>query len=188
LKISERIFDAERFSGLTDFLLKQIEISTEPSLEESRKIVKRIRQRKLYSFVDEIVLSDEHQHQIDKLTEADIADGKEIKEQDIILKRWTNNYAMGLEDPVSHIRFYNKWEPSHAFCLERDTISALLPSTFQERCLRLYCRNPDKVVAAQDRFRNLMREHAIRVTERFDKSPKKGLAPKQLFSSSPSLL
>jgi HD superfamily phosphohydrolase len=52
------IDDAASYASLTDCVLRDIEFSKDPRLADARAIVNDVRRRKLYKFVDEVVLSD----------------------------------------------------------------------------------------------------------------------------------
>lgn len=49
--MSESIHDMEAYSKLTDNVFHQILLSTEPALKESRQILNKILQRKLYKCI-----------------------------------------------------------------------------------------------------------------------------------------
>jgi len=49
------IDDAKEFQYITDCILKDVECSKDPAMKKAQAIVKRMRQRKLYAFVDEFV-------------------------------------------------------------------------------------------------------------------------------------
>lgn len=59
LHISDAIDNPEAYSQLTDGILRTIENSKDDALEESRNIIKRIRKRQLYKFVEEYSMSAE---------------------------------------------------------------------------------------------------------------------------------
>lgn len=56
LKISESVEDPRKFWKLTDGILKTIEYTECDELSEARQIIKRLRTRKLYRFVDEFLI------------------------------------------------------------------------------------------------------------------------------------
>jgi hypothetical protein len=54
--ISKAVDNGEDYLNLTDDILRVIERSKEPELAQARHIMKRIRTRDLYKFVDEFII------------------------------------------------------------------------------------------------------------------------------------
>jgi hypothetical protein len=50
---------------------------------------------------------------------------------------------MKTEDPIKHMRFYGKENPTKAVKVRRDQVSQMLPHTFREEKIRLYCKRSD---------------------------------------------
>jgi len=61
LKISDMVHDPEQYLHLTDSILHDIAKSKEPELAKSREILKDLRRRDLYKFVDDVLLTREVQ-------------------------------------------------------------------------------------------------------------------------------
>ncbi|KAI0062281.1 HD-domain/PDEase-like protein [Artomyces pyxidatus] len=78
LKIADRISDPKKYLGLTDDIMTLIEHSEDPELEESRRIIRRVRDRDLYKCVDYKVFDWEHRTLLkQKITaEAIVAEAK----------------------------------------------------------------------------------------------------------------
>lgn len=58
LRISDAIYDPSEYIKLTDCVLKEIEHSTAAQLKDARTIIRRLRTRDLYRYVDEYMLSE----------------------------------------------------------------------------------------------------------------------------------
>ena len=73
--ISNSVRDAKEFEKLTDSILRTIESSSgdDPRLARSRAIIRRIRKRELYRFVDEVIVTGALKSHIRKPTAEDIA-------------------------------------------------------------------------------------------------------------------
>ena len=56
LKISEKVNDVKEYWKLDDTIVKQIEISSDPRLQKSRDILRRLRKRELYRYVNEFTV------------------------------------------------------------------------------------------------------------------------------------
>lgn len=168
LKIAESARDPERFMNLTDSVLKQIEISKAPELAASREIIRSIRTRNLYKFVDEVLFAPDVVDRIPKhaVTPANIATaggedesgGPAVDETDIILQWMTLSYSMKDENPVDKMRFFSRWEADESFAIPRERVSFLVPDRFSERYLRVFTRDPEKVQSVQRAFRRWLRQ------------------------------
>ncbi|GBC38784.2 HD phosphohydrolase domain-containing protein [Rhizophagus irregularis DAOM 181602=DAOM 197198] len=86
LKISDSIFDANEYLKMDDTILNKIEYSNDPV-----NIIKRIRKRSLYKFVDGFLVPNDLK---DKLTE------KEINEEKIIA--YQNNDGLKVDDIIQN--------------------------------------------------------------------------------------
>lgn len=53
------------------------------------------------------------------------------------------DYGMNDEDPIEHMRFYMKDNPTKAVRLRRDQVSQMLPKTFKEQNIRVYSKRLD---------------------------------------------
>eukprot|EP01080_Neovahlkampfia_damariscottae_P000973 gene973-9880_t len=153
LKISDSIHQPERYSLLTDCIVKEIERSDAKELKTSREILKRIRKRELYKFVDEIPLFDIKMNKqlftIDDILEHQ--DGNDLTCDDLILDDAKFNYAMKDKNPVDSVYFYNKGSDDK-FHISKDEISLLIPDQFQERFIGCYVKDSSKLEIARNAF------------------------------------
>lgn len=67
LKLSEKIDNPEDYLYLTDNIVHTIEGSKDPELEKARSIVKSIKKRELYKFVDEFLIPPELEKHLNKV-------------------------------------------------------------------------------------------------------------------------
>lgn len=68
------IDDPKEFQLITDCILKDVEVSKDPAMAKAQGIVRRLRQRKLYGFVDEyIVMNPDDVEPLMQLTAEDVA-------------------------------------------------------------------------------------------------------------------
>ncbi|RIA96134.1 hypothetical protein C1645_815822 [Glomus cerebriforme] len=163
-EISDSINDANRYLKMDDTILNKIEFSDDPNLKKSKEIIKRIRTRNLYKFVDEYLVPNELK---DKLTEKEINEEKIIAYQDndglkiddVIVHRLTLNYGMKDENPVDHVKFYDKYTPNKVFKLERSQVSYLVPEQFEELNIRIFTKDREKVKPIRDCFQKLLKEY-----------------------------
>jgi HD superfamily phosphohydrolase len=175
-KISDMIYDREQYVHLTDCILRTIESSREPELQTSRNIIKRLRTRQLYKFVDEILLQPEQLGQV-KITEEDVAScspNGTLRPDDLIIHNLTINYAMKDKNPVDNVRFYRQGNPN-PFFIKKEQVSLLIPDRFQESAVRLYVRDEKNAIEAYEAFqKNLKRlkVETLGTPSPFKKTPK----------------
>ncbi|RKP09607.1 HD phosphohydrolase domain-containing protein [Thamnocephalis sphaerospora] len=164
LHFSSAIDSGEDYMRLTDHIIKEIELSKAEAgveLAESRRIIKRIRQRQLYRFVEERMIPVEYKAYLNKerINAREIcahqSEDAKICEQDVIVKWLTMGYGFKGKNPVDRIMFYSKFkhEPFH---IPREQVSALAPERFDETLVRVYSRDPTKVKVIQEAFGRLM--------------------------------
>ncbi|KAG0255514.1 SAM domain and HD [Mortierella polycephala] len=160
--ISSAIFRGEDYLNLTDDIVRQIERSREPGLEVSKAIIKRIRTRNLYKFVDELLIPSDKLGYLTKhnINPAEIVScqgvNDHLTQEDVIVEFLKNNYAMKDQNPVDSIKFFSKTNHSVSYHIPKEKVSSLIPSEFQENFVRVYARDASKVKAVHEAFRRLM--------------------------------
>eukprot|EP00455_Lapot_gusevi_P006162 TRINITY_DN1262_c0_g1_i8.p1 TRINITY_DN1262_c0_g1~~TRINITY_DN1262_c0_g1_i8.p1 ORF type:complete len:573 (+),score=128.96 TRINITY_DN1262_c0_g1_i8:984-2702(+) len=164
LEISSAVEDAESYMNLTDSILKTIESSRSPSLQKARDIIMRIRKRHLYKMVDKIVIPSSSWHIVRQVQAADIVNcqsGNLLRPEDIHIDIMTINYAFKDLNPVDHVKFFSPSNPNSKFSIPKEKVSSLIPSTFQERALRVYIKDvqPHKVEALVNAIQEYARRH-----------------------------
>jgi HD superfamily phosphohydrolase len=170
LGFSECVRDPSRFLGLTDCILKDIEFSKDPALRPAQELLSRLRRRDLYKFVDEIIVPPELVAEFPKITEQEISThqgiGNVLRPEDLLVQNLRIDYAMKERNPVDHIHFYADPQTTNkSFLIPKHKVSSLIPEQFQERYVRLYCRDPAKRVAAQQAFHNFIRKYKLQGTK-----------------------
>lgn len=172
LKISERIFNQKQFMFLTDDIILEVERSEAPELEESRRIIRRIRTRDLYRMVDKMYQPwESRQTCVEFFTPARILEAaralpaetleieeliRTLKEEHIIVDVTAIHYGMGQKFPLENCMFYGKYEPNKAYPPRRADISHLLPNNFGELLIRVYTRDSDYFGIIQHAARSLL--------------------------------
>eukprot|EP00299_Pterocystis_sp_00344_P007860 c273_g1_i1.p1 GENE.c273_g1_i1~~c273_g1_i1.p1 ORF type:complete len:535 (+),score=98.86 c273_g1_i1:30-1607(+) len=152
LRFSDKITDPEEFWQLTDSILKDIELSRDPALEYSRKLIRRIRDRELYKFCGEYVVPSNQLKMRRIITPDDIMQyhrGSHLKLEDVIVHNMEINY--GLKDdygnainPLDKCNFFRDWHSTQEFPIRKEKVSTLLvPEFFEEKRVRVFCRSLD---------------------------------------------
>ncbi|EFC37169.1 predicted protein [Naegleria gruberi] len=164
LKISEMINHPEQYVHLSDSILYRIESSDAPELEKSRQLLKRIKRRQLYKFVDEIILPIDRHKEFESLEEIDITschngDG-ELLPSDIIIHNMAINYALKDKNPVDQCLFYKNGS-DESFKIAREQVSYLIPSQFIEKYVRVFVRDVNKLDIAYSAFQNWIQRNRL---------------------------
>jgi len=167
-KISNSIWDVKEFIKMDDTLLKQIENSEEASLSKARDIVRRIRRRELYRFVNEYTVPEERVENFKPVTAAEVTacQGSNnvpggLRPDDIIVQNLKIDYGKKHRNPVDSVRFFHYWDDETSISIPKEQVSSLLPHTFVQRTVRVFSRSRDEeyVEAVAEAFTNFQRKH-----------------------------
>ncbi|XP_007116841.1 deoxynucleoside triphosphate triphosphohydrolase SAMHD1 isoform X2 [Physeter macrocephalus] len=152
--ISTAIDDMEAFTKLTDNIFLEILYSADPKLDAARAILKKIECRNLYKFVGETQpvgqkkIKRENYENLPKgvasAKPSDMVLEPELKAEDFIVDVINMDYGMDDKNPIDHVRFYCKSEPSQAIMITKNQVSQFLPEVFAEQLIRVYCKKTDK--------------------------------------------
>ncbi|RUS17077.1 hypothetical protein BC937DRAFT_90455 [Endogone sp. FLAS-F59071] len=165
IHISNAVQQAEQYVNLTDDILRVIERSSVDELAPARAIIKRIRTRQLYKFVDEVLIPQDMKLYLtkDKINPREIIayqnDNDQLIEEDVIVQWLRINYAFQDRNPVDMIQFYSKFNENESFHIAKEQVSYLVPEQFEETVVRVFSRDMKKVKAIQMSFRKLMRTY-----------------------------
>ncbi|XP_006813924.1 deoxynucleoside triphosphate triphosphohydrolase SAMHD1-like, partial [Saccoglossus kowalevskii] len=156
VKISETIDDMVAFCKLTDNIIHQILQTTEPEIEESRTILRKIFTRKLYKCIgqtrppDGVTINQDEIPQIQEGISAILSTaGHQVPADNIVVHIIDLDYGMGDQNPIDHVRFYSKANPNEAMMVRKNQVSQMLPERFAEQHIRVYCKDIDPVKIQQ---------------------------------------
>ncbi|XP_027036126.1 deoxynucleoside triphosphate triphosphohydrolase SAMHD1-like isoform X2 [Pocillopora damicornis] len=145
--ISECIDDMEAYSQLSDHVYYQILNSSDPALEEARKILLRIQRRDLYKCIGHSIFRERRDEKEIPDIQLDIAgyieDGPKLDPEDFIIDMVTFDYGMKDRNPIDEVRFYGKSNPDKPLFFRKDEVSNMLPEMFAEQHIRVYFRKND---------------------------------------------
>ncbi|KAL3657056.1 hypothetical protein V7S43_018103 [Phytophthora oleae] len=157
LGISAATQTPEDFQFLTDHIVHSIEASKPDTLAEARALLKRMRRRELYEFIDEYLLPPDLMSRIPRFTAEELAtqtslDGVTLDPEDIIVSDGRLNYNFKDRNPVDNVSFYASSDLNNKFHIPKEE--------FEERIIRIYSRNKSPKVhkAIQDAFRCYIRQ------------------------------
>ncbi|RGB40297.1 hypothetical protein C1646_637176 [Rhizophagus diaphanus] len=131
-KISHSIKNAKDYLKMDDTILNRID------LKKSKKIIKRIRRRKLYKFVDGYLVPkklkktfEENEVTKEKIIKHKLEDDK-LEKDDVIVDIFKLNYGNKDENPIDKVEFYDKKNLNDVFKLKESQVSYLTPKQFEE--------------------------------------------------------
>ncbi|KAJ2724960.1 hypothetical protein GGI07_001622 [Coemansia sp. Benny D115] len=162
LKISDAIGDPRLYQRLTDNILRDIEYSQEPELQEARDIISRIYKRDIYRFVDEFILPPDLGSLAENQTISASAiagyrrENDDFTENDILINICNIHYGMRKENPVDHVGFYSKFKKNTRLSISTEFISLCVPQKYEECIVRIFTRTPSKRKQIQEAARRLM--------------------------------
>ena len=165
-EISKSIWDVNEFIRLDDTILKRIEWSKESKLQKGRDLVRRIRRRELYQYVNDFAVPEEDIIGFKPVTEVDITSCQGdnnipggLRPDDIIIQNVKIDYSMKSKNPVDSVKFFQDYGDTHSFHIDKSKVSLLLPNSFIERKVRVFSKSKDPmyVEAAAKAFENYQR-------------------------------
>ncbi|KAM4650336.1 deoxynucleoside triphosphate triphosphohydrolase SAMHD1 isoform 1-T1 [Amazona ochrocephala] len=161
-QISTAMEDMEAYTKLTDNIYLEILHSSSPELKEAQEILRKIERRELYKFLgetqpgtrSEVVQNNSLAESIAKSKPEKDPPDVELKAEDFVVDVVNMDYGMKEQNPIDNVLFYCKADPSKAVKISKEQVSKLLPKTFAEQVIRVYCKsqNPVIVSAAKQYF------------------------------------
>lgn len=141
------IYDPEQYTYLTDNIIYDIQVSSDPQLKPAKELIKKLKRRDFYPYVGEIVFDQGRAKEgsevvkgkelLKKTTEKDIIAwaqqdgyGLELREEDIALRKYTLNFAQGEKSPFECVKFYQAPNFDSADYIDQRNVSMITPSVF----------------------------------------------------------
>ena len=84
--------------------------------------------------------------------------GLELREEDIALRKYSLNFAQGDKSPFDNVKFYRAPNFDEAKPINREQVSLITPSVFQEHVMRLFVKDARKLQIAKQAFKKFARE------------------------------
>ncbi|XP_053398677.1 deoxynucleoside triphosphate triphosphohydrolase SAMHD1-like [Mercenaria mercenaria] len=151
LRISDTVHDMKAYTHLTDDILQKIQRSSKVGLEKSRATVDRILQRDFYKCIIQTQVDVKKNGLIEKTAVQENlfnkinlktpyrTDLSEILEIDVV----NLDYGSKDKDPVTKVWFFKKGQEDTAIRINKEQVSFVLPDTFAEQYIRVYCSVTD---------------------------------------------
>eukprot|EP01006_Ploeotia_vitrea_P020780 TRINITY_DN53081_c0_g1_i2.p1 TRINITY_DN53081_c0_g1~~TRINITY_DN53081_c0_g1_i2.p1 ORF type:complete len:374 (+),score=21.69 TRINITY_DN53081_c0_g1_i2:102-1223(+) len=192
--------DMSEYCRLTDSIVKEIETTrnSSPALDKSKALIKRLRKRDLYAFVDQQIVTDKDGQWSKKITANNVVgsfsgcgDGTVLTEDDVLVDDFKINWGSGENNPVDKIGFYNRRCPMDGVCsIDPNQVSLLTPAQFQERIVRVYTRSNNKGVqkAVKSAFEQFLRSNRLLTPPRNTPTPPPNSSPNTASPTTAPLL
>ncbi|XP_061082936.1 deoxynucleoside triphosphate triphosphohydrolase SAMHD1-like [Conger conger] len=152
--LSTAINDMEAYTKLTDHIFQQILYSSSPELAEANAILRNINCRKIYKFLGKIRPKNPVADTSERifLWESSIAQALPdcrrsvtLQAEDFEVTIINMDYGMKNHNLINNVYFYTKNDPTNARIINEDEVSQLLPKTFAEQLVRVYCKKTDDI-------------------------------------------
>lgn len=159
LEISSHINDPSEYWKLDDTIIKTIETAPDEELKEARDLILRIRRRNLYRFCNEYAVPKDEHENFKNVTAQDIVcsqknGGVTLREEDVAVSNVKIDLTRGRNNPLDSIHFFQDYESDEKFCIPKERISHLLPTSYQDMIVRVYAKKPELVGAISEAFEN----------------------------------
>ena len=148
--LSHACDDVLEFSKLTDdFLMRSIQFSAHPEMEQAKQILNKIAKRQLYKLVGYVEYCGEIGIKV-KEAEEDLAkvikeqDETSLKDADLAVIKKKINMGMGSTNPVENVLFFDKKGRTRGF--NSDQLRQVLPKEVTSEALMVVCRRDDLAV------------------------------------------
>ncbi|XP_078274936.1 deoxynucleoside triphosphate triphosphohydrolase SAMHD1-like [Rhinoraja longicauda] len=151
-KISESIDDMEAYTKLTDNIFEQILNSSNPELEKAQNILNNIICRKLYKWIGQKQAAADPTINLGEVEQLAVAIAAAVPStpldvqlcaEDFIVNVVRMDYGMKEKNPINEMWFYCKNDPNVAIKIPKDQVSQMLPSSFTEQLIQVYCKKTD---------------------------------------------
>lgn len=153
----EAIRSPERYLRLDDSVVSLIEFSTDPSLEESRRLLERLRRRDIYRLAYEWTLAAEAPRtpitaeSIWRCADSEAA----FSPSDVVVSATNLHYGMRDASPVDRVLSFESFSDPEPKPMQGFGAHALTPVAWQEQVVRIYAthsRVRDAIRRAAEKF------------------------------------
>lgn len=179
---SKSITDMQEYVKLDDTVIKRIEWDPDPRLAKAQAIIKRVRKRELYRFVNEFTVPTDQLQKWEKVSPEEILAHQGVsrvpgglRPEDIVVQNLKIDWTKGEDNPVEHVRFFKEGDDESSFTVPRDKLtSCMYPASFLAKKVRIFTRNrsEEHVEAAAQAFSNYQ-QHRFRTQQQIHETPVK---------------
>ncbi|CAF4375878.1 unnamed protein product, partial [Rotaria sp. Silwood2] len=152
-RLAQTVDDMYTFSQVDDHIITLIKHSHHPNMSKAKEIIRKIERREIYRYLGNthVKFTTDLKQKPSKNTCQDIIkycqfDGSilNITPNDLVIQTVELTCGDRGEDPIQNMWFYTKICPNTATKILKEQVSTLLPQTFREHDIRLYCKIRDQ--------------------------------------------
>ncbi|CAF1223040.1 unnamed protein product [Rotaria sp. Silwood1] len=157
IHLAQTIDDMYTFSQVDDHIITLIKHSHHPNMTKAKEIIRKIERREIYRYIGNTHVKStiDFKQKSSKNTCQDIikycqCDGNilNITPNDLVIQTVELTCGDRGEDPIQNMWFYTKMYPNTATKILKEQVSTLLPQTFLEYDIRLYCKIRDQTICS----------------------------------------
>ncbi|XP_057289814.1 deoxynucleoside triphosphate triphosphohydrolase SAMHD1-like [Hydractinia symbiolongicarpus] len=157
--ISAAIDNMESYTNLTDSIIYDILRSNDDDqdLKDAQELIKRIQKRDFMMYFCARINSSSTKRESDELQEDMIAQAiidtsyGALEREDLFVDIISIGYGMKDQNPVEEVIFFTK--DGKPIKLRREYLSDILPNSFLEKLIRVYCTKREKRLAVKNSFK-----------------------------------
>ena len=173
--ISTSITDMKNYMWMTDSLIYEILRSrdSDPNIKEAQSILNRLQKRLFYKFCGQVISCEAVNNETKRvnLNVEDISHGiasmaESLNIEDIHVNITYIGIGMEGKNPLNDVIFYSK--SGNALQLRSNNLSKILPNTFEEEYIRVYCKCHDKNTLVEEAFTRWCEENDYNTPTMFD--------------------
>ncbi|CAF1040232.1 unnamed protein product [Adineta ricciae] len=157
IRLAHTVDDMYAFNQIDDHIITLIKHSHHPNMVKAKNIIEKIEKRELYRYIGNthVQFSTNLNKEACKRACEDIIRHCHFDEsdhpltaRDLIIQVVELTCGDRGEDPIRNMWFYTKVCPNKATKISKEQVSTLLPQTFCERDIRLYCKSRDQRICS----------------------------------------
>ena len=158
-KFDEICQDMKKYWKLTDKILNLIEQIEDPSLNNAKELIERLKARDLYTHVVSKNFQSNEMDMYLKFTPESILTfwSENIKARDIRVNIGKVNYALGEKNPLDHVLFYSG-DLLSTFKISKEKISLIIPHHTVEYSINVFTTDKEKSEAIKAGFSKALKE------------------------------
>uniref|UniRef100_A0A7M5XK07 HD/PDEase domain-containing protein n=1 Tax=Clytia hemisphaerica TaxID=252671 RepID=A0A7M5XK07_9CNID len=153
--ISSSVKDMEKCTLMTDSIFYRIlclNTDDKDDIQKAQELLRRIQKRDLYDFCGEInqnIVNDNLGEDVLSKT----AEKLGVDKKDIFVRKSTFNFGKGIENPLKEMKFCDKYGAETK--PQVSNLSSLLPRSFEESRIRIYCKTKGQEKKINEAVKNL---------------------------------
>lgn len=157
VRLSHTIDDMYTFNQVDDHIITLIKHSHHPNMKKAKDIFEKIEYREIYRYIGNTHVPATKDFKKTAQVNACQEIIKHCKNNDNELSITANDLVIQAveltcgdrgEDPIRNMWFYTKVCPNKATRILKEQVSTLLPNSFVEHDVRLYCKNRDPLICS----------------------------------------